>query len=244
MIRGRRMSLAFALLGPALLILTLCPTQAQIGPRFGPNMPTGPRMPTPPVNPPGLPGGAPGSVPGGPAAGFGRPHIPTGPPTYEFSCSGCGKVVGSGTQMDKQQIAKCPHCGVTFNNTSSGMMQGMKERMDENRNRFHQPGTPLPGAGPQGPPPGQFPQNGNGFENNPPMQPNIEPPPPRQPDVPPPANPFNPPANPGKSSGTSWTLIVGGAFLLLLAVAGGGVMTIVLVTRSQTKMKPGRRSRR
>lgn len=54
------------------------------------------------------------------------PDLPRGP-MFEmvYTCTSCGKELGRGTQPD---LANCPHCGVRFDNTVSGMLANSREQ--------------------------------------------------------------------------------------------------------------------
>ena len=68
------------------------------------------------------------------------PRIPrTSPPssfapTYEWSCSGCGTVIGRG--MIKPHAARCPRCDARFNNTMEGMLERHRDIVDQQNREF------------------------------------------------------------------------------------------------------------
>jgi hypothetical protein len=73
-----------------------------------------------PKGPPGgmPPGGMPpGGMPGG--KGFGPKNPLGGGPTFEWRCSKCNALIGTGS---KPNVASCPNCGVNFINGGKGLL--------------------------------------------------------------------------------------------------------------------------
>jgi hypothetical protein len=68
------------------------------------------------------------------------PEVPRFGPMFEmvYTCNGCGKEVGRGTQPD---VANCPHCGVRFNNTASGMMATSQEQINNSTQGWNSSST-------------------------------------------------------------------------------------------------------
>jgi hypothetical protein len=68
------------------------------------------------------------------------PDVPHFGPMFEmvYTCNGCGKEVGRGTRPD---VANCPHCGVRFNNTASGMIATSQEQINSARGGWNSSST-------------------------------------------------------------------------------------------------------
>ena len=83
-----------------------------------------PGIPQSDMSPPGMHDATPPSFPE-----HRTPEVPRFGPMFEmvYTCNGCGKEVGRGTQPD---VANCPHCGVRFNNTASGMIATSQEQIN------------------------------------------------------------------------------------------------------------------
>src|SRR5262245_46358066 len=123
-----------------------------------PEIPRPPEFPRPPeMPPPGMPGmpGMPQPPFGpGPGPGIGGrpgfPEFPGGPPVYEWSCSRCGRILGTGPTPPT--MPTCPGCGARFsgNNFDPG-----GPRLPGGRpGGFQPPATPAPDefGGPGEPP--------------------------------------------------------------------------------------------
>lgn len=115
------------------------------GPPSRPGFPGGPGMPS---NPPGFPRG-PGmpSAPGMPGDDLPGGRGGFGPSEKIWYCDSCNREIARGFAKP-EHVAKCPHCGVAFDNTMAGRTQ---QQMDDLNSRTRYPSGGF--SSPTAPPP-------------------------------------------------------------------------------------------